>query len=124
MKKIFTTLGAVLFVAAMGVGFGSCTKKMQIIGEWQVVEECEDDDDDCEDIEDEDIFITFDKDGTYETVEDGKTKLEGEWKISDDVLTLDPDKGSKTKFRIKKLKGKDMVLKEKGDDYSIVLEKR
>lgn len=124
MKKVFTTLAAVLFVAAMGVGFGSCTKKMQIIGEWQVVEMCEDDDDDCEDVEDEDIFVTFEKDGTYESERNGKTTEEGEWKISDDVLTLDPDKGSKTKFRIKKLKGKDMVLKEKGGDDILILEKQ
>lgn len=124
MKKLFTTLAAVMFVAVMSMGFGSCGKKMKIVGEWQLMEACDDDDDDCEDLEDEDVFVTFEKDGTYESVENGKTKLEGEWKISDDVLTLDSDKGSKEKYKIKKLKGNEMVLKVKGGDDSYVFEKQ
>ena len=124
MKKLFTTLAAVMFVAVMSMGLGSCGKKKMIIGEWQMIEECDDEDDECEDVKADAIFVTFEKDGTYEWKEDGYTCDKGKWEISDGVLTLNPDKGSNEEYKIKKLMGKKMVLIDKVDEESLVFKKQ
>ena len=123
MKKVLTTLAAVMFVAVMNVGFGSCTKKMMIIGEWEVDEMC--DGDNCQDADElgwDKGTIEFEKNGDFVDDSDGK-EAEGTWKVDDETLTFKFDNGVKVKYRIKKLTKNEMELKSKDNGITLYLKR-
>jgi len=64
-----------------GPGFSLRTKKARLAGDWDMVEYIDADGTSTKDNDDD--FITFEKDGTYKYT-DGSTSMNGTWEFTDD----------------------------------------
>lgn len=119
MKKLFTILATVAFVATLSLGTTACSKKSKIIGDWEITKSC--DGDDCDEVDNG--TLTFDDDGTFEMSVAGYYSLEGKWTLDGDVITMKPKGMDKFKLNIQKLDGKKMVLKNKKEKKTMHLKK-
>lgn len=110
------------FVSAMSVALSACgsnTNKAKIVGEWELVKECNGDGD-CK--HRENMYTAFKEDGTmWEQDKKGK-RHEGTWSVDGDILTM--SSGDRNiQYTIVEITDGNMVLQRSGSRGKIYLMK-
>lgn len=123
MKKLFTFFAAVAFVSAMAVGLSACSSnanKAKVVGEWELVKECNGDGD-CK--YRENMYTTFREDGTMWAQDKRGKRHEGTWSVDGDILTIGED-GRDIQYTIVEINDGNMVLQRSGSRGKIYFMKQ
>lgn len=127
MKKVLTTLAAVMFVAVMSAGLSSCNNdpngyKGKIVGEWKMVEFCENGN--CRNVEADNQTKTYKNNGTFVEVGPDGIESKGKWKIDGEIMNVKYKGGHTGASRIEEVDGEKLVLAVAGAGGRVLKYKR